>query len=233
MTRLEMQTRALQRIGEDPTAPKFTTAQEAQAALDRAQRLFCLFTWSIEITGPLVVAEGISNPLSTYPRYLRTLRLRNAAGAKIRPSTYDELAARNPLWRVASGNPERYVAHGWDLIEFGTSFSGALTFTLTFMAEPAPLLTDSAVPEIALVYHPLLIDYAVADLRSKEGGSEFQKTLPHLARFVDGMLAEIAHRRTLYQAASYDAIPREWNKPELLAALGAIARPERRQERAG
>ena len=58
MTLADLQARMYRRLGEDPSNPQWWTVAEATAALNWAQRLFCLLTLCLEDQRPLDLTPG-------------------------------------------------------------------------------------------------------------------------------------------------------------------------------
>lgn len=216
MNVLELQRRVLDRVGDDPDADPALmhyTPTEALAALNQAQRLFCLFTLCLETTANFALTGQTSyHLLDTFPDWIAPLRIRNALGAKVRPSRLTELAALDQSWRVRTGAPIRYNLAGFDLLS--VYMSNTSVVPITYARSAVPLLStypadNGQSPEIPTRAHPALIEAAVPILRIKEGMQEWKKTLGGWDRYLE-VVGEVAGQvRARNRELAYDSLPPE------------------------
>jgi hypothetical protein len=210
----ELQSRILARIGEDPTAPpslSYYGPGEVTAALNAVQRIFVLLTLCLETTGSLITTVNVPfyQLLSDFPDLLLPLRVRLAGGAKVKFSRLADFAALDSAWSATQGVPERYALLGFDLLALYKAPNPPVTLNITYARCPAFLASSTDVPEIPPEYHPDLIKGAIPLLRAKEGGQEFEKTLPLWDEFMDAAakLADFVRARNKEQG--YDYMPAE------------------------
>lgn len=211
MTVSELQTRILDRLGDDPSTTAdlmHYTPQEVLVALNQCQRMFVLFTLCLEATTTCqLTGVAFYSLLSSIADWLAPLRFRNAGGVKMRPARLSDLAALDASWSGQSGTPERYSLSGFDLL--GVYKQNSSILTVTYARCPVDLTSTSQTPEIPVRYHPALIDGAIPLLRVKEGMQEWQKTLPMWDRWL-GAIAECAERvRARNKEQGYDTYPVE------------------------
>lgn len=216
MTVYELQRRLLDRLGEDPDlnpSLMYYTPQEALAALNQVQRLFVLFTLCLETTANFgLTGQTKYHMLDTFPDWIVPLRIRNALGAKMKPSRLVEMAALDQSWRSRTGVPIRYVHSGFDLLSvYKTNTS---TVPITYARSPIQLLsswpTDNGQsPEIPTEHHPDLVEGAIPIMRVKEGAQEWQKTLGCWDRFLEGVENLAGYIRARNRELGYDALPPE------------------------
>lgn len=218
MTLLELRTRVLTELGEDPSNPKFYTAAEADAAINDAESVFALLTLCLERTASLTLLYNTTwyQPRTAFSDFLLPLRVRRQAdGAKVVPTTIEALNALSETWESEIGAPQRYVSLGCNLLAFHCQPQASDTVLVTFARTPAALTSDSATPEIPAQFHETLIDFAVPKARMKEGGGEFSKELSRMQRFMNAAsdLADVVRRRN--KALQYDRGPAELTRLDL------------------
>ncbi|MBV9448567.1 MAG: hypothetical protein JO345_21995, partial [Streptosporangiaceae bacterium] len=107
----DMQARVSQRLDEGAGAAFYPTA-EITAALNEAQRFFCLLTLCLEKTATWSVPSYGSNGsspffhmLGTFTDWIAPLRISTAAGAKVRPARLEDLNSLDSQWWNAPGAP--------------------------------------------------------------------------------------------------------------------------------
>ena len=216
MNVLELQRRTIERVGDDPdgdTALMHYTPTEVLAALNQIQRLFCLVTLCLETTANFgLTSLPRYHMLNQFADWIAPLRLRNALGAKIRPTRLADLAALDRQWAAHAGTPLRYARTGFDLLSFYQQNTS--TISITYARSAVELVStypadNAQAPEIPARYHPALIDGAIPILRVKEGMQEWQKTLPQWDRYVEATqeLAGVVRARNVEQG--YDSLPIE------------------------
>jgi hypothetical protein len=180
-----MVTRVSQRLAEG-AAPIYYPKAEIVAALNEAQRFFCLLTLGLEVTSPWAVT------------------------AEVRPARFEELTSLDSGWPSSPGAPYKYVAAGVDFVAVYRQPAGAGTvLNVTYARAPLPLVSDADVPEIPAEYHPKLVEFGIYRMRQVEGGQEFAKTLPMLAGYLDGAQHYADYVRARNKGSRYDAVPFE------------------------
>lgn len=221
MTVLELQRRTIERVGDDPDgaiALMHYTPTETLAALNQAQRLFCMFTLCLETTANFGLSGAARyRMLQTFGDWIIPLRIRNALGNKVRPERLADLAALDMSWSLQLGTPTKYSHTGFDLLSFYKHDSS--TIPITYARSAVDLLStypadNGQVPEIPERYQPALIDGAIPLLRTKEGMQEWQKTLPQWNRFMDATQDLAIKVRARNKEQGYDAAPVELNRAD-------------------
>ncbi len=226
-----MTDRALERLGDavggqssyyDPT--------EVGRALNCLQNLFAFLTLCFETTATFsLLTNGTAsyNMLATYPDWILPLRIRLHGGAKLKTSRLNDLAALDQSWRAAAGTPQRYSSNGFDFLSFykqpTTSTSVDITYAQTPAQLPSPVLSPSTTPSIPVEYHQALIDGAIPLLRAKEGGDEWQKTLPGWDRYMAAVnkMATYVRNRNIEQG--YDRMPPELVRFDMSGLTNQVA----------
>lgn len=220
MTLTELQTATLERIGEDAAAPVYYTETQAVAALNWAQRLFVLISLCVERTSSftLTAATTYHHVLSQITYWLLPLAV-TYCDIRLRPARLAELDALDAGWQASAGDPERYCVSGLDLLAVYRQLAAGGSLSLIYAAAPAKLAAGADVPEIPEEYHPLLPGAAIALLRMKEGGQEFEKARPGLQALIAGAgrLAAYVRRRNL--DLRYDSTPIEIERFDLSRVL--------------
>jgi len=209
----DMSARVSQRLAEG-SAPAFYPKAEIVAALNEANRLFCLLTLGLETTKPWNVAPATTffHMLPIFADWIVPLRLTDSTGAKVRPSRFGELTSLDSGWisSPTPGGPYRYVAEGADFVAvYPQPMTAGQVLNVTYARAPLALVSDTDVPEIPQEYHPKLVDYGVYRCRQVEGGQEFAKTLPMLGAFLDGAQNYADYVRARNKGSRYDAVPFE------------------------
>jgi len=205
-----MRLRVGQRLNE--ITPTHYPASEIDAAINEAQRLFCLLTLALETTASWTPAVTFTHMLTVFSDWIAPLRIATAAGAKIRPVKLIDLAALDPAWPSASGAIERYNFSGVDLVAVYPTAGTALS--VTYARSPLPLVGDSDEPEIPAQYDPVLIKYAIYRCRQGEGAQELEKVLPYYKAFLDAaeQYAGFVVQRQMDRGLRYDTLPFELAK---------------------
>ena len=213
MTLATMYGLASQRLNE-PFAqggPTFYPTLEIVAAINEANRLFCLLTLALETTVAWNVAAATTffHMLTLYGDWIATLRIATAAGAKVRPSTWGELWSLDSQWPASPGAPTRYASQGADLLGLYQQPAGGTILSVTYAQCPAPLVNDADTPAVPAEWHPLFVDYGVYRPRQAEGGDALAGALPLLERFLAGAgaYADIVRARNV--GNGYDSMPFE------------------------
>lgn len=209
-----MQTRVLARSGEQSDAGAYYTPEQARIVLNEGQRLFAFFTLCLEGTGtiPLTANQPWYRPLTYLPDWIAPLRLRNSGvgGAKLEPDRLERLDALSSNWQLQSGPSRRYACAGANLLVFNpVPSTGGATLSVTYARSPLPLVGAGQAPEIPEEYHPDLIDWAIARLRTHEGAQEIGREQGRLRRFWRGVQKLAMYVRTRNLAARYDRLPPE------------------------
>lgn len=221
MTVLTLQRRTLERLGDDPDKdPSLMhyTPSEVLARLNQCQRLFCLFTLCLETTANFQLTGAARyHMLDTFGDWMVPLRIRNAAGKKVRPGRLADLAALDSTWSVRAGTTERYAHTGFDLLSVYKQETALVP--ITYARSAVELLStypteNNVEPEIPERYHPTLIDGAIVLARTKEGAQEWQKTLPQWDRFLESAGELAARVRARCREQGYDAAPVEINRAD-------------------
>ena len=212
----DLQTRVLERLGEDPNSPVYYTAANALSWLNAAQRLFVLLTLCLETTNTLQLAGGAAFysmlTIAAFQDWLLPLRVRITGGAKLNPARLAELAALDAAWSVSPGAPTRYALLGFDLLGiYQQPPAGvAMSLQITYARCPDPLLGGfNESPEIPAEFHPALADWAIPLMRAREGGQDFQKVLPLWDRGLDAATKLADYVRARNKEQGYDYMPVE------------------------
>jgi hypothetical protein len=209
----ELQTRVLERAGENAGAPVFYTAADATAWINAANRLFVLLTLCLENSGSLSISNTTAfyslMGTGTFSDWLLPLRVRIAGsgGIKLRPARLKELAALDYQWSARPGAAQRYALLGLDL--FAVYMQQTATLTVTYACCPATLVSGTDTPAAPEEYHPALIDGAIPLMRTREGGQEWKKTLPMWDRFLDAATSLADYVRARNKEQGYDYFPME------------------------
>jgi hypothetical protein len=189
---------------------------EIIAAINEAQRFFCLLTLALEKTTswPAAAATTFFHMLTTnsglFADWIVPLRIaKGGSGAKVRPSGLEELNALDSQWVTSPGNVVRYAHVGADLLALYQQPPGGSTLSVTYARGPLALEADVDVPEIPAEYHPELVKYAIYRCRQSEGGEEFAKTLPMLNEFLDAAQKYADYVRERNKGSRYDNQPFE------------------------
>lgn len=204
----DMQTRLLERLGENPSAPAFYTVRETVAWLNAAQRFMVLLTLCLEATATVVLTGAFQSMLGQFPDWLLPLRIR-VAGVKLKPSRFSDLAALDTAWSASPGPAVRYAHVGFDFLGLYQQPGGGASCQVTYARCPAALASSGDVPEVPPEYHPALIEGAIPLLRAKEGGQEWKKVLADWDKFMDAcqQLGERVRARNVEQG--FDRMPVE------------------------
>lgn len=191
--------------------PQFYPPTEILAAVNEGQRLFCLLTLCLERQSALTIPPNTTflHVLLLIDDYLAPLRITDAAGLKVRPTTFSELWSLDAGWPAAAGPPIRYVAAGADLLAVYRTSAAPVTVQLQYAGAPALLVSDGDVPEIPTEYHQELANYGIYRVRQVEGGAEFAATLPLLDHFLQAAQNYGDFIRARNVGAGYDSMPFE------------------------
>lgn len=209
-----------QRLNEG-ASPTFYPKTEIVAALNEANRFFCLLTLALEKTvlwsvpaattffRMLQLTTG-SPPALIFPDWIVGLRITATSGAKVRPSRLDDLTSLDSQWVASPGAPVRYAQLGADLIAiYQQPAGGGTSLNVTYARAPLALVADTDVPEPPAEYHPRYVDYAINRVRQVEGGDEYAKTLPLLDEYLNAAQQYAAFVRSRNLGARYDKEPFE------------------------
>jgi hypothetical protein len=213
VTVADLETRVLERVGDNPATGGFYTAAEALAWVNAAQRIMVLLTLCLEnntATLPLAANQAYYRMMQQYPDWLLPLRVRIAGGVKLRPSRLSDLAALDGYWPASGGVPSRYAHVGFDLLcVYQQPLDAETSLAITYARCPVQLVNPGDVPEVPYEYHPALIDAAIVLSRCKEGGGEWKKNLPLWDRFMDGCQKLGAYVKARNVEQGYDRLPVE------------------------
>lgn len=234
-----MTARTLERLDEidlgsaAPSAVYYGGPGEVLNALNEGQRLFCLITLALETTAAfaLTPATAFFHMRTSYQDWLLPLRLTNPDGTRLRPARLEELDALDVGWQAKAGAPKRYGALGFDFLIVYPQPAGGSTVNITYARAPVKMISDADVPEIVEEHHPDLVDFATYRVRAKQGGQEFAKGLPYLARFLDGAQKYAAYILSKNKGGRYDKQPFELERFDRsrLFALRPDLIPERKE----
>lgn len=194
---------------------------EIVAAINEAQRFFCLLTLVLETTQPWTVPVNTTfyRMLSVFADWIVPLRITTQAGAKVRPGRLEDLSSLDSLWMAQPGDPYRYASLGADLVALYRQTATGTTLNVTYARCPLTLVADTDVPDVRPEWHPALVAYAQYRMRQSEGGTEFEKVLPLLAEFLDAATKCAAYVRARNRGSQYDIGPMEleaYDKSQLL-----------------
>jgi hypothetical protein len=122
-----------QRLNEGQAGPTFYPTYEIVAALNEANRLFCLLTLGLEQSSTWNVPSGATffHMLGFYPDWIVPLRVTTVGGAKVRPSRLEDLSSLDSQWIVSPGAPYRYAALGADFLALYQQPAGYSAGTVT------------------------------------------------------------------------------------------------------
>jgi hypothetical protein len=208
-----------QRLNEGQTGFVSYPKAEIIAAVNEAQRFFCLLTLGLEITQTWTVpgfAPGAQNTifrmLTVFPDWICPLRITTTAGAKVRPARLEDLAALDSQWMMSLGAPKRYASRGVDLVALYPQPSAATPLAVTYARAPVLVVNDGDVPELPDEYHPRLVDYGIYRLRQGEGAQEFEAALALFGSFLDGATHYGNYVRSRNLGSRYDTVPIELDK---------------------
>lgn len=214
---------ASQRLNEGANqgGPTSYPTLEIIAALNEAQRLFCLLTLALEVTAAWApaIATTFFHMLTIFSDWIAPLRIATSTGAKVRPSGLEELTALDSQWIASPGNPYRYVHVGADLLGLYQQLLAGATLNVTYARCPVVMVNDTDVPEIPAEYHPELVKFAIYRCRQMEGGEEFAKTLPMLDEYLDAAQKFADYVRERNQGTRYDNLPFELSSFDRSALL--------------
>lgn len=211
-----------QRLNE-AAAPTFYPALEITAALNEADRLFCLMTLALETTANWTVASTFTHMLTVFPDWIVPLRISTSTGTKVRPARFADLWALDSGWPTSAGPVTRYVAAGADLIAIHQKAN--VTLPVTYARAPVTMVADADTPETPPEYHPTYVSYAIYRLRQVEGGEPFKAALPLLAEFLDAAAEYAAFMRARNVGSGYDTLPLEfklWDRSLLVGNAAGV-----------
>jgi len=213
-----MQALVSQRLNEGQTGYTFYPQNEITAALNEAQRFFCLLTLGLEKTAAWVIPANttFTHMLGVFNDWIACLRITTSAGVKIRPARLEDLASLDPGWMASAAAgavpPTRYAALGADLVAVYKQPTAQVTVNVTYARAPVALANAADVPEIPVEYAPRLVDYAIYRMRQVEGAQEFAKAMPLFHGFLDGAKNYAAYVRSRNLGSRYDKVPFEIEK---------------------
>jgi hypothetical protein len=138
-----MQTLCSQRLNEAGVFT-FYPAGEITAALNEADRLFCLLTLALETTQPWTPSTTFTHMLTVFSDFIVPLRIRTNAGAKVRPCRFSDLWALDGSWPSSATPITRYVAAGGDLI--GLYGQQMTTLDITYARAPVAMVNTTDTP---------------------------------------------------------------------------------------
>ncbi|HLG99831.1 MAG TPA: hypothetical protein VKX49_26210 [Bryobacteraceae bacterium] len=228
-----MQTRLLDRLGENTANPLYYTAADAVAWLNATQRIFVLMTLCLETTGVMTFTAGTAfySLLNTFSDLLLPLRIRLASGggaevsgAKLSPARLSDLAALDNSWSLSPGPVTRYSLLGFDLLAIYQQPTGTIQADVTYARCPTTMALSMAVPEIPEEFHPVLIDGAIPLMRCREGGQELHKVMPLWDRFLDAAQKLGDYVRARNKEQGYDHLPIELKRFDRSTLLMESAR---------
>jgi hypothetical protein len=199
-----------QRLNE-VAAPVFYPTAEIIAAINEANRLFCLLTLALETTASWTPTTNTTffHMLPLFTDWIVPLRITLAGGAKVRPARLGELWALDSQWPQSPGAPYRYAAIGADLIALYRQPAVDTAVSLTYARAPLALSDDGDVPETPAEYHPVYVPYAIYRVRQMEGGEALASVLPLLGEFLDAATEYAGFVRARNIGQGYDSVPAE------------------------
>ena len=205
------------RLAEGNSGPVYYPRAEIVAALNEANRFFCLLTLGLETTAVWSVPSATTffHMLSYFPDWIAPLRITTVSGAKVRPARLNELTALDSGWMGSPGSPTRYCAMGADFLALypqppvPTPPATGTTLNVTYARAPLTLANDSDEPETPAEYHPKYVDYGIYRMRQGEGSQEFAKALGYLDSFFEGAQHYAAYVRARNLGSRYDKTPFE------------------------
>lgn len=158
-----------------------------RAALNEAERLFCLITLSYEVTSsfPLNGEQAFYHVRETLTDWLAPRRLLASSGQRLRPGRLSDLDALNSGWQDTPGTPSRYAHLGLDFLAIYPQPAEADALVAVYAAAPPQMVDAADEPVIQENSHFALPNYAAYALRQPEGGQEFSKFLGYFNDFLD------------------------------------------------
>lgn len=204
----ELQTLVFQIL--DDTGAYYPAA-DMLAALNEAERLFCLLTLCLETTATFDLAGATAwyHVLAQLDDFLLARRIVNSSGYRLRPATIAVLDSLDTRWRQSPGTPQRYALTGMDVLAVYHQPASADTLLITYAQAPPALVNQTDVPAIRETSHFALANYAAYALRQPEGGQEFSKFLPYLNDFLDEATAVQKFVKAKNLDAHYEKAPFE------------------------
>lgn len=164
MTRLELQTRTLRALNDDPQSPTYWGFAEIQGYLDEGLEVLAEDVPYMKRTFIVPRRPGVSvyqisgihpSIMAPYRVYLPDYQRR------LDSKTLHDLDGRYPYWLEAVGIPECWISISWDQFIVAlheTTSTG--TLEINAYCYPEPLVNDESIPELQPTSHEALVDYA-------------------------------------------------------------------------
>lgn len=226
MTGAQLITAITFRLGDDANLPSETYYDrgEVLVALNHVYRMMCFLTLCLEttVTYTLPANTAFVKMLPNYSDWILPLRIRLTGAAKIKPNRLSEIAALDSAWSTTTGTPERYALLGFDLLCVYKVPAANTNLDIVYAHTPAALQDDGNSPLLQTEYHQALIDGAIPLLRAKEGGQEWQKTLPLWDRYWNATMKLANYVRARNKERGYDRMPFELQRFDRSRLMEAV-----------
>jgi hypothetical protein len=218
MTLTQLKDAVLSALGDGGNTTGFYTPLDAETALNAAQTVFALASFCIERTGTHSIPANTSFDVLSFSDMVVPLVVRSS-GLRWETGTLAQLQADNAYWMHPENSgaraPRKYAILGARMIAVAPKSTGILPLSVTYAAAPAVIGTS---PEIPAEYHPALVQYAIARLRIKEGGSMLTKDADRMREFWVAA-SECAEKvRNRCRTHFYDTEPPVFRIPDLKKA---------------
>lgn len=197
-----------------------------RAALNEAQRFFCLITLCLENTTSFGLAGGQTfyHVRQAFPDWLLPRRIYNSQGMRLRPARFSDLDALNSNWQSTPGAPLRYVHAGLDFLAVTPQPTSLDSLLVVYAQAPPQMVAPTDEPAIQENSHFALANYAAYAARQVEGGQELSKFTAFFSDFLD----EAQRVQKLVRAKNldlqYEIAPFELEHMDRSRLLGSSAR---------
>jgi len=167
MTRLDMQTRILEKLNDSTTAPQFWSTTQIDDVIQEAQEVLAEESRIIKRSVTVTVRPGTSyyhlrgiaaDCMTPYRLSLPDARIRLRAVSPV------QLDAYHLLWETVTGTPSWWVPIDWQTFAlFPHSIQGGGILRVDYLAWPQALMDDNDSPEYTVSDHDALVLYGVYD----------------------------------------------------------------------
>lgn len=223
MNLLQLRNLVREYTGTLSTDPDPTNA-EINAALNRAQRVYCFLTLAYEEVSAFTLNPGnIDQPVfAQLPRFIAPLRM-IYEGRRLQKLSLQGLGALDPRWPGNVERPRFYSQVGPGLFFFSGVPAAAIALTLHHAAFAPDVTNDGTEFGINPDRHRVLAGAATALVRLKEGGQHYPKTLDYLGEFVRAIAEDALRARIRAQQIGYDTTPPQIAVDKVLKTMEKLA----------
>lgn len=165
MTRLDMQTRILEKLNESTTNPQFWSTAQIDDVIQEAQEVLAEESRIVKRTVTITARPGTSyyqlrgiadDCMTPYRLTLPDLRLR------LRAVTASQMDAYHLLWETVTGTPRWWVPIDWQTFAlFPHPIQGGPVIRIDYFAWPHALQDDGDIPEYSVSDADALVIYGV------------------------------------------------------------------------